>query len=432
MRNKNNSADISFLGRVISFFRGALIWISELHLLKRFIDRQKRLSGYTDSDSGDDARKSFIFGIVKTVSVTVLCVFLSFVLIFGGKQITYENAYYMFREIGYISSYSESRPDTLSYSKPVSNQSFAGFKNGLAVAGDSEIKFFTSTGRATLTLGSSFSNPKIVTSRDHALIYDQGKKAFSVYNSFIEVYTENLEYPISFAHMSDDGSFCVVTRSKSYGSVVRWYDNDFSLISEYSKNDYVLSSTLSDNGKYLAVLSLDTAQGDSVAVLNVLKKGDDEIYSTSRLYSFMPYTASFISSDRIAVVCDELTAVYDLKGEIKKEIGYSGDLMDTSFIDVGFALLFDENDISAGSVIRVFDGRGNEQISKKISVDAFDVKLDNNFVYALADGNIRRINRLTGFEREAALPKGALEVTVLANGEIAVCTQVNAYFARFD
>jgi hypothetical protein len=406
--------------------------LSELHLLKRFIDRQKRLSGYENADSGEDARYSFVFGILKSVAITVLCIFLIIVLLFGGKKFTYENAYYMFKEIGYISSFSESRPDTLSYSNPISNQTFAGFKNGLAVAGDSEIKFFTSTGRMTLTLGSSFSNPKLVSSRDYALIYDQGRKSFAVYNSFVELYAEELEYPISYAHMSENGSFCIVTRSKNYGSVVRWYNSDFTLISEYSKNDYVLSACISDNGKYLAVLSLDITEGDSVAVLNVLRKGDSKVYSSTRLYGFMPYVASFISGDRIALVCDEIAVVYDLKCEMKKEIGFSEELVDISFAENGFALLFDKNDLSDGRVLKTFDSKGNEQMKKVIDIDAFDIKLDNNFVYALADGKIVRINRTTGFERETLVPGGAVEIVVISNGSIAVCSRVTAYFVKFD
>ena len=53
--------------------------------------------------------------------------------------------------------------------------------NGLAVAGDGEIKLFTSTGRATMVHGSGYTNPKICASDTTVLVYDQGRRSFTVF-----------------------------------------------------------------------------------------------------------------------------------------------------------------------------------------------------------------------------------------------------------
>ena len=146
-KRKKNSGDTSFLGELLYAFRNGMEKIRSAQLSKKFVERQRSLSGYEDKNSPREAKVAYAFGILRAFSVVLLCVFLCLVLLFGKSIITYENVYYMFKDIGYINSFNESRPNTLNFSKPVTNQDFGTFKNGLAVAGDSEIKFFTQNKR---------------------------------------------------------------------------------------------------------------------------------------------------------------------------------------------------------------------------------------------------------------------------------------------
>ena len=432
MKKNNRRGEISFLGSLFLGFRSIKEKVKEMRLPERFIARHKRNAGYEDVNSPREAKLSFGFGLASTLSISLLCLMLVSVLIFGGGIISYENVYYMFKDIGYINSFSESRPETLNYSKPFGNQDFGTFKNGLAVVGDSEIKFFTSTGRTTLSQGSEFTNPRITCSDKYALIYDQGRNSFAVYNSFICVYSETLDYPISSAHMSADGSFCVVTKSGSYGSVVRVYDNRFRLESEYSKNDYVLSAEISSDGKYLAVMSLDTVDGDSLVRLNVLKRGATEIYSSTLLYGMMPYTASYVSSDRIAVVCNEYVAVYDLKGNLKNDYGYPGVLTYLSLTDDGFAMLFDEGSLNNDNRLVIFDQNGNVRYFEYISGNVSDMELCRNFAYLILDGEILRVDTTFGLKSRVAFTESGARIVCFENGEIMACTDALAYYITFD
>ena len=432
MKNKKQDGEISFLGKVILRLRDTKERIKAWRLPQRVNDWQKRSAGYENADSPKEAKLSYAFGMSRLFSVSLLSLMLVVILAFGGGIISYENVYYMFKDIRYITSFSESRPQTLNYSKPFGNQDFDTFKNGLAVAGDSEIKFFTSTGRATLSIGSEFTNPRISCSDSHALIYDQGRNRFAVYNSFICVYSKTLDYPISSAHMSDDGSFCVVTKSGNYGSVVRIYDNRFRLESEYSKNDYVLSAEMSSDGKYVSVMSLDTADGQSLVRLNVLKRGDKEVYSTTLLYDVMPYTASFVSSDRIALVCQDRVAVYDLKGNLKNEYGYPGTLTRLSLADDGFAMMFEEGILNSDNRLVVFDRNGNVRYFEYIDGNVFDMALSHGFVYLILEGEILRVDTTFGIKLRADFSEDNARIVTFENGEIMACTDGMAYYITFD
>ena len=260
-RKKSRDKDTSWLGKTLLFVGNFFNKLKSIHPFRKAISKQKELAGYCGVDSTPEAKLAYGFGLARFYTVIVLCVLLSVVLLFCGSIFSYEKVYYMFKDIEYINSFNEARPQMLSYSKPLTNQSISVFKDGLAVASDSEIKLFTSTGRATLSIGSEYSNPKIVASNSNILIYDQGNRSFSIYNSFVCLYSEKLDFPISSAHMSSGGEFCLVTKSKDYGSVVRVYNSKFKLEYEYSRNDYMISAKLSNDGKHLAIVSLDTANG---------------------------------------------------------------------------------------------------------------------------------------------------------------------------
>lgn len=429
---KRNDEEISFLGKVILFVRTVFEKIRDMRLPERVVSHEKRLAGFEGKESPKEAKISFIFGMGRLFSISALCILLVAVLIFGGSIISYDNVYYMFKDIGYISSFTESRPSVLNYSRPFSNQDFAVFKNGLAVAGDSEIKMFTSTGRATLSLGSEFTNPKICASDATTLIYDQGRHTFKVYNSFISIYSETLDYPISSAHMASDGSFCIVTKSESYGSVVRVYDSKCRLESEYSRNDYIISVNMSPSGKAFAVLSLDASGGQSNATLTVVERGRSKPRASTVLNDVLPYTATFVSNDRIALISAESSHVFDLNCKEQNRNEYNKRIADVSFTDGGFAILFRENNIDSSFTLSVFGENGNAVSSHKIDGHVSDTVIYGNFAYLLMDGEVRRIDTLFGTVSKAQFGEENARLMVFPGGDVMACTDTAAYYISFN
>ena len=428
----NDSGEISFLGKVILFFREVFDKIKEMRLPERILEKEKRNAGYEGKDSPKEAKISFILGMSRLTAFSALCLILVGVLIFGGSIISYDKIYYMVKDISYINSFTETRPTTLSYSRPFSNQDFSVFKNGLTVAGDGEIKFFTSTGRVTMSVGSDFTNPKICSSGSSVLIYDQGRYSFKVYNSFVSIYSEALDYPISSADMAQDGSFCVVTKSESYASVVRVYDEAQRLESTISRNDYVISVGMSDNGKYIAVLSLDASGGESVTTLTVFERGKSSSKSTVSINDELPYTASFVAGDRIAIICAESAYVYDLNGRRQSNTEFSSPLADFTLCNGGFALLFRDGSIDSGYTLSVYGDNGNRISSHSIDTHVSDVEMQGNYVYLLLDGEVRRIDKIFGTITRADFGAEGGRLVVFSDGEIMACTDTSAYYISLN
>ena len=429
---KNDNREISFLGKIILFFREIFDKIKEMRLPERIVEREKKNAGYEGEDSPKESKISFILGMSRLFAFSALCLILVGVLIFGGSIISYDKVYYMVKDISYINSFNETRPTTLSYSRPFSNQDFAVFKNGLTVAGDGEIKFFTSTGRVTMSQGSDFTNPKICSSNSSVLVYDQGRYDFKVYNSFVSVYSERLDYPISSADMASDGSFCVVTKSETYASVVLVYDEKQRLETAISRNDYVISVDMSDNGRYIAVVSLDASGGESVTTLTVFERGKTNSKSSVWIRDELPYTASFITNDRIALICADASYVYDLNGRQQSHTEYSSTLADFALCDGGFALLFRDNSIDSGYTLTVYGDNGNRISTNSINAHVSDVEMQGNYVYLLLDGEVRRIDKIFGTFSRVGFNAEDGRLVVFSDGEVMACTNTSAYYISFN
>ncbi len=431
MKKVKKNSELSFFARAILFFRYAKEWLDEIKPIERVVTKQKKLAMYEGSHSPENTRISYYFGISKVITLGLLVRLISFAVILGSI-ISYGDVYYMFKDIGYINSFGESRPGSLNYSKPVENQDFTVFKDGLAVVSDSEIKFFTSTGRATLTLGSEYTNPKISCSESTALIYDQGRKSFSVYNSFVSLYSEQLDSPISSADMSDNGAFLLVTESAKYRSLVKFYNNEFELTHEYSKNDHVISAKMSKNGRYAAVLSMAAKGGESETYLNVIDCRKSNVISAASFGGHMPYFCEFTEDDRIALFFTDSVYVVDLNGKTQNEYKYPSPLRYASVYKDRFMLVFEESGLSSGSTAAAFDKKGELIYLDVIGGTIKDVAIDGDNIYVLKERELVRISTSTGAEVVKQIIGDDAQLVVLSGGRAAICSSGVAHFISFN
>ena len=432
MQKKKKDAEVSFLGSLMIFFKPKIKWIKDKRIIRSSIERQMALSSYDGPDSSEESKLSFGFGIAKTVSVILLVLLLLTTVLFGSGAISYEKVYYMFKDIGYIKSFGESTPSSLTYSRPVQNQVFGHFKGGLAVASDSEIKTFTSTGRLTMSIGSEFTNPRMSASDSYLLVYDQGSYSYTIYNSFIAVHRDKLDSPISFATMADNGSFLIVTRSARYESAVKVYDSNFKLISEYSKNDRVIYASLSSSGRYAAILSLSAEQGESRVALNVIDCKKSSIVSSTSFDGSMPYRCDFLTDDRVAVTLDDRLCVIDRSGRIKGEYYFSSSLERIDVSGGKVALLFSENGALREKTLTVISSDGSLIYADTIKGNVRDMKLGQGVVYILQSSKVQRINTTLGTKSEYLADDTGDAIVVFPDGSVALCTQTAAVYISFD
>ncbi len=432
LRKNKEKRDTSLLAKLILSLRALRERLKKFRLIHRISERQRALSYCSDGRYAEESRISYGFGVARVIAVFLLVLLLASSLIFGSGAVSYEKIYYMFKDIAYIKSYGEGTPHELSYSSPVRNQIYADFKNGLLVASDSELKIFNSTGRVTLSKGSDLTNPRVVCSDTSALIFDQGRSTYSIYNSFVKLYSEKTEYPISSADMAEDGSYLIVTSSKLFNSVVKIYDQNYTQCGEYRKNDIVISASMSKGGRYAAIVSLSVHSGKSIVQLDILDCKKSEVTAQFTLEGAMPYICEFLSDDRIALFTDDRFFIINKKAEALYEYSYPSDVEDIDINEDGFAILYSKTDLAGDRVLGVYNSNGNLTFSRRLEGNIRDIKLGKGCVYILKSDEILRIGTSLGNESSISSKSENLQIVVLGDGRAAVCSSNAATYISFD
>ena len=160
------------------------------------------------------------FGLAQVFLYLALLAFVAVSLLTNTNLITYQNLYYFVKDLNATTERVDVlHSDAISYPTDVS-QDFALYRQGLAVAGNTSVTVFTSTGRQTVSRNVQYQNPVAVGTGKYLLVYELEGNQYSLYNSYTQIHTGKSSAPIRCATMSPCGMYAVVTESEQYSSVV--------------------------------------------------------------------------------------------------------------------------------------------------------------------------------------------------------------------
>ena len=330
-------------------------------------EKEKVLRREDFRGAGDDyyAVVSSRYKIAERIFAVLCVIFLLFSIFTNISDITYGNLFYFVRDFGTAVDIASTDYETLSYDV-YKNQNFTLFRGGIAAVSPSNVSLYTATGRRTLRSHSSYVTPYSVASKKYLLAYDISGNSFSLYNSFSKVYTENLEYPITDAAISDEGLFAVVTRSAEFKSVINVYNDKIKLRARISYPQYCFDVSVDGQGERMAVLFYEVGDGRGVTTLRVYDiskhKGDEEdaeentrlIYETA-MDGVFPLKCSFFENGSLCVITDGAVSIIDDKYKTSESLGYTEEIS---------AICADKN----GAAVALRSGALND-LNKVISFD---------------------------------------------------------------
>ncbi len=349
------------------------------------------------------------------------------------RSITYDNFFYLVKNIAGAAETDGNRYETLSYESD-SRQSFALYRGGMAAVSPSKISVFSATGRRTLNDTSSFSSPFIESSGQYFLIYDTSGTTFSVYNSFARVYTETLEYPITNACFADDGSFVVVTRSADRRSVIYTYNKNMKRSGEIHANYYVFDIVASRTRDCLALLSYEAGDGTGRTVLSVRDFNtagkEDALEEKQRveLDGEFPLACGFLENDRFGIITDSYIRIFDDEMEtIEVSDDYSHGNM-TGFYLSEHGMAVSLTSASRNRVI-AFDKSGNLLYNDAVSYHVSDIAVYGNSIFMQTEQGITRMTASDGVEE--SLPSGHGKMLIYNERTALVCGESKAEYLIF-
>lgn len=258
-------------------------------------------------------------GFIRIVLYMILVVFVTVTMVSNHRLITYENLYYLAKDIGAATLTAQSMADQISYPISAADAEFAFFRGGVAVAGSDVVTAMSGSGRQTLSVNVAYGDPCVRASDKYCLTFGRGETSFSVYNSFVRVHHELTDFPIYDATVGNNGHFAVVTRSRDYTSEVILYDGNMEKLANLHLGGYVTGLGMNSRGDRLGVVSVESQNGLWETKITIVRVENRISQSSATVSGSFGSTCGFISEDRFAVAFSDRLMIWGSDATVKGE-----------------------------------------------------------------------------------------------------------------
>ena len=436
-------------------FRRLRGWTGEIY--RRALDKVKKFTRQTDevlSDQPIDFSAPSIpyyenlanrMSFVRVVLYMVLLVFVVVTVLCNHRLITYENLYYLAKDISAATLTAQSQADQISYPISSTDADFALYRGGMVVAGGEVVTAVSGSGRQTLSVNVSYANPCVRTSERYCLTFGRGETSFAVYNSFVQIHRELTEFPIYDAAVGDNGNFAVVTRSRDYTSEVLIYDGDMEKIANYHLNGYVTGLFMNREGNLLGVVSVESVNGlweTKITLIRIEKRIRSQVATLSGVFGS---ACGFVDDDRLAVIFEDRLMVWDEDATVKGEVLFADVTPTLCAISSGRIAILSQrqNDLSE-KTLQVFDKNARTVYTQALdaahpvcsSGEVQELAFSGDRLYIRTTDRLFRASENGKTWTSASISRDALKILPAGDrggaGEVLVCTPAYAALLQED
>ena len=376
---------------------------------------------------------------VRIVLYMVLFVFIVGTVISNHKLITYENVYYLAKDIGAATLTAQSRAEHISYPISSSESDFALYRGGVVAAGGQVVTAMSGSGRQTLSVNVAYGKPQVRSSDRYYVTFGLGETSFSVYNSFVRVKHFETEYPVYDGAVGDNGCFAILTRSRDYTSDVMIYDSDMTHLATHHLNGYVTALSMNREGDYLGILSSEAVNGQWVTTVTVIRIGNKITQSTAKIEGVFGSTAGFITDNRFAVLLSDRLMVFATDATVEGETYFEGIEPTLCAIGNGRVAVLSKVDADLNlNSLTVYDRNARSVYSLSLDVShpirmaggAESMTFGDNILFIKAGEQLFRISAGGDSITAATISRDTLEILPRSGDDLLVCTP--AYAMRLD
>ena len=400
---------------------------SDTVAVKEQIDLQNPRNAYYDSISN-------IYHTLFLIFLAALVVFVCVSMLCNLELFTYENFYYLAKDIGAASDLLTGTGNIINYETSVRNQNFALYRGGLAVGGDSGLQMFTATGRETLNASPDYVQPILHGSDRYLLVYDIGEKRFSVYNSFVCVHHEETDYPIYAGAMSDSGYFSIVSESYTHPGVVSIYNDRFELINRYNRTEMVTCTAINQKGNRVAFATAGMQNGEYVTTLVIAVPGQDKTSVELPFKGLFPYSIEFIDQHRLLLVGDTASYIISVDdGTAICSIPYAG--LQLAFAETHrnyTALLFTVNPVTDTYRMIVCDKNGVLTTDRTFNAGISQLSVYEDYLFLVTENGIVRMDPESMTYEFIACDTQGKTLLIRKENEVLLCGGQSAVYYQFN
>lgn len=405
--------------------------------VSRFFDTEpekERVLRNEDFDAAGDPYYAVVsarYKVAQRVSLCLLVLFILISILFNIKSITFDNLFYLVKDLGAAADISETNYESLSYDA-AANQSYSLYRGGLSVVSRTNVSAFTSTGRRTLNTSAAYSSPVPATDGKYLYVYDMGDNGFDVYNSFAKIYSERTNYPIYDMVFSDDGSFVTLSRAEEFLSVLTVYDADFVAVAAYKRDNYAIDVSITKSGDRLGALYVGTKNGivtTYVVFYDLRKEAKIAEYSYDGEF---PLACAFLDGGDFVAITDSSVIVFDRRANEKSSPkSYSGKTVSGIFCDGEYcAVAVNDGVVTDINEIFVIDKQGNVIYDETVLSDVSELAVKEGYIFIKNREGAMRIGLKN--KKSEQMAGGSGRMLVYDRSTVMICGASKAVYLDFD
>ncbi|MBQ2840748.1 MAG: hypothetical protein IJE70_05325 [Oscillospiraceae bacterium] len=258
---------------------------------------------------------------------------------------------------------------------------FTVLNGNLCIISPELISSKTLSGKTSLSEPVLLRSPAVTKSDLRFVAYDLGGLNFYIANSKKLLHSGTAENKILNAGIGKSGHLALVTEDTDSKALLTVYSPSFEPVYKFhSSGKYVFDASLSPNGKTVAVITYGTSNGIFESSLSLAKLNSDGFYSTASLGGSMPLKVCFRSDNRILVICNDKTVVFDNDGELKAEIPYN-ELPVKAFSKTSekyVSIILDNYQNGGNTRLLLIDNNGNN-VSLDFDEDVYSLSSKGNY-----------------------------------------------------
>ncbi len=375
---------------------------------------------------------------VRVVLYMVLLVFVVVTVLCNHRLITYENLYYLAKDISAATLTAQSRADQISYPISSADADFSLYRGGVVIAGSEVVTAVSGSGRQTLSVNVAYAEPCVRSSDKYCLTFGRGERSFAVYNSFVQVYREITEFPVYDAVVGDNGNFAIVTRSRDYTSEIVVYDGDMEKLANYHLNGYVTGLSMNREGNRLGVVSVESVNGVWETKITLIRMEKRISMESIDLPDSFGSSCGFVAEDRFAVVLFDRLVILAMDATVNGEVLFEGTTPTLCAISKDrVAILSKVNTDLSQNRLNVYDSNGRSVYEIDMNA-AHPIQASGNVVEMAFGGDLLYIRTVDTLYRISDNGKALTSIAISRDtltilpkeDEVFVCTP--AYAARVD
>ncbi len=266
------------------------------------------------------------------------------------------------------------------------------------VVSNTSLLAWNSTGKETMSVQHSCSQPAVVQAGGRYLVYSIGGTSYQIETHTRNVLKGEAEAKILTGTLASDGRFALVTQSEDYACRLTVYLKDGSVQYEYDFSQaYVTSVALNSSGTKGFASGVTTKDGGLVSVLYIFDFNEEKPVYTISNEDTVVLSSAWGSDGKICAVGDRKTLWLNPNDGSVQEFNYEGQQL-TAFAMDGSRVLLSLSSYAVSGACTLKEFRGSPEVVTQIESEdtVKSVSMYGETLAYLAGGTVQACSSSTG------------------------------------